>query len=98
MPRTRPPYPAEFKMEAVRLLRAKARTPRQLALELGCSEQTLRNWLRQDELDRGVREDGLTTEERAELVRLRRENRVLQQEKEILRKAAVFFARETDQR
>jgi transposase len=98
MPRTRPPYPAEFKMEAVRLLRAKARTPRQLAVELGCSEQTLRNWLRQDELDRGVREDGLTTEERAELVRLRRENRVLQQEKEILRKAAVFFARETDQR
>jgi len=98
MPRTRPPYPAEFKMEAVRLLRARARTPRQLALELGCSEQTLRNWLRQDELDRCVREDGLTTEERAELVRLRRENRVLQQEKEILRKAAVFFARETDQR
>ncbi len=80
MPRTRPPYPAEFKMEAVRLLRAKARTPRQLAVELGCSEQTLRNWLRQDELDRGVREDGLTSEERAELVRLRRENRVLQQE------------------
>jgi transposase len=98
MPRTRPPYPAEFRMEAVRLLRAKARTPRQLAVELGCSEQTLRNWLRQDELDRGVREDGLTTEERAELVRLRRENRVLQQEKEILKKAAVFFARETDQR
>ena len=98
MPRTRPPYPAEFKIEAVRLLRAKARTPRQLAVELGCSEQTLRNWLRQDELDRGVREDGPTTEERAELVRLRRENRVLQQEKEILRKAAVFFARETDQR
>lgn len=98
MPRTRPPYPAEFKMEAVRLLRAKARTPRQLAVELGCSEQTLRNWLRQDELDRGVREDGLTSEERAELVRLRRENRVLQQEKEILKKAAVFFARETDQR
>ncbi len=85
-------------MEAVRLLRAKARTPRQLAVELGCSEQTLRNWLRQDELDRGVREDGLTTEERAELVRLRRENRVLQQEKEILRKAAVCFARENDQR
>jgi transposase len=98
MPRTRPPYPAEFRMEAVRLLRAKARTPRQLAVELGCSEQTLRNWLRQDQLDRGVREDGLTSEERAELVRLRRENRVLQQEKEILKKAAVFFARETDQR
>ncbi len=98
MPRTRPPYPPEFRLEAVRMLRAGVRSPKQLAAELGCSEQTLRNWLRQDELDRGVREDGLRTEEQAELVRLRRENRVLQQEKEILRKAAVFFARETDQR
>ena len=98
MPKTRPPYPAEFKQEAVRLLRAKARTAKQLAVELGCSEQTLNNWLRQDQRDRGERQDGLTTEERAELVRLRRENKVLQQEKEILRKAAAFFARETDLR
>ena len=98
MPKTRPPYPAEFKQEAVRLLRAKARTPKQLAVELGCSEQTLHNWLRQDQLDRGERQDGLTTEERAELVRLRRENKVLQQEKEILKRAAAFFARETDLR
>ena len=98
MPKTRPPYAVEFKQEAIRLLRAKARTPKQLAVELGCSEQTLRNWLRQDALDRGEREDGLTSAERAELVRLRRENRVLQQEKEILRKAAAFFARETDLR
>ena len=50
MPRTRPPYPPEFRLEAVRLLRAGVRTPRQLAAELGCSEQTLRNWLRQDRL------------------------------------------------
>lgn len=98
MPKTWPPYAVGFKQEAIRLLRAKARTPRQLAVELGCSEQTLRNWLRQDALDRGEREDGLSSAERAELVRLRRENRVLQQEKEILRKAAAFFARETDLR
>ena len=98
MPKTRPPYPAEFKQEAVRLLRSKARTVKQLAVELGCSEQTLNNWLRQDQLDRGERQDGLASEERAELVRLRRENKVLQQEKEILKRAAAFFARETDLR
>ena len=78
------------------MLRAKARTPKQLAAELGCSEQTLHNWLRQDALDRGECQDGLTTEERAELVRLRRENKVLQQEREILKRAAAFFAREID--
>ena len=55
MPRTRPPYPPEFRIEAVRMLRAGCRTPKQLAAELGCSEQTLRNWLRQDEADRGER-------------------------------------------
>ena len=57
MPRTRPPYPPEFRIEAVRMLRSGVRTPRQLAAELGCSEQTLRNWLRQDEADRGERPD-----------------------------------------
>lgn len=60
MPRTRPPYPLEFRLEAVRMLRAGVRTPKQLAEELGCSEQTLRNWWRQDEADRGERDDWLS--------------------------------------
>ena len=57
MARTRPPYPPEFRREAIRLLRAGDRSPKQLAQELGCTEQTLRNWLRQDEADRGERQD-----------------------------------------
>jgi len=96
MPRTRPPYPPEFRIEAVRMLRAGARSPKQLAVELGCSEQTLRNWLRQDEADRGERQDVLTSEERRRLRELERENKVLRQEREILKRAAAFFARETD--
>ena len=94
MPRTRPPYPSEFRIEAVRMLRAGVRSPKQLAVELGCSEQTLRNWL--DEADRGERQDVLTTEERRRLRELERENKVLRQEREILKRAAAFFARETD--
>jgi transposase len=96
MPRTRPPYPPEFRREAIGLMRSGVRTPRQLAEELGCSAQTLRNWLRQDEADRGEREDVLSTDERARLRELERENRVLRQEREILKRAAAFFARETD--
>src|SRR6266550_3767937 len=57
MPRTRAPYPPEFRVEAVRMLRAGVRSSRQLAAELGCSEQTLRNWWRQDEADRGDRDE-----------------------------------------
>jgi transposase len=78
------------------MLRAGVRTPRQLAAELGCSEQTLRNWLRQDEADRGERQDVLSSEERRRLRELERENKVLRQEREILKRAAAFFARETD--
>src|SRR5215471_16828482 len=96
MPRTRPPYPPEFRLEAVRMLRSGVRTPRQLAAELGCSEQTLRNWLRRDEADRGERQDVLTSEERRRLRELERENKVLRQEREILKRAAAFFAREID--
>ena len=75
MPRTRPPYPSEFRIEAVGMLRAGVRAPRQLAAELGCSEQTLRDWLGRDEADRGERQDVLTSEERQRLRGLERETR-----------------------
>ena len=94
MPRGRPPYSPEFRAEAVRLIREGSRKPNELSRELGCAEETLRQWLRQADLDKGRRQDGLTTDEREELRRLRREVRVLQQEREILKKAAAFFANE----
>ncbi len=89
MSRSHPPYPPEFRTEAVRLVRSGGRTPEQLARDLGWSAQAIRNWVRQADLDEGRRHDGLTTAERAELVRLRRENRVLREERQILRKVAM---------
>jgi len=97
VPRTRPAYPEEFRREAVQLLLA-GRTPRELAESLGVSEQTLRNWRRQAQLDRGARDDGLTSDEREELRRLRRENVRLTQERDLLKRAAAFFARGTETR
>ena len=97
VPKTRPAYPAEFRHEAVQMLRA-GRTPRELAESLGVSEQTLRNWRRQDQRDRHERDDGLTTDERDELRRLRRENARLKQERDLLKRAAAFFAAETETR
>lgn len=97
MPKTRPAYPPEFRREAVQMLRA-GRTPRELAQSLGVSEQTLRNWRRQDQVDRLERDDGLTTDERDELRRLRRENARLKQERDLLKRAAAFFAAETETR
>jgi transposase len=92
MPST-PPYPESFRREAVRLLRTSGRSVPRLAREVGCSPQLLRNKSRRLEVDEGQAE-GLTSDEREELRRLRREVRTLTQEREILRKAAAFFARQ----
>jgi len=89
-----PQYPLEYRQQIVELVRA-GRSPKALAQEFEPSEQTIRNWVKQAELDTGQRTDGLTTEERTELRQLRRENRQLKLEREILKKAAAWFARET---
>ena len=90
-------YSAELQQELVRLVRA-GRTPEQLAAEFEPSAQAIRNWVRQAELDEGTRTDGLKTEEREELARLRRENARLKEEREILSKAAAWFAQETEKK
>lgn len=97
MPRSRPPYPPEFRAEAVRLVRASEEPIPKIAKELGVSAQTLRNWVFQAGVDAGEVE-GLKTDERARLRELERENRRLREEREILKKAAAFFATETERR
>jgi transposase len=97
VPKTRPAYPPEFRREAVQMLRG-GRTPRELAASLGVSEQTLRNWRRQDQADRHERDDVVTSDEREELRRLRRENARLKQERDLLKRAAAYFAAENEPR
>ena len=94
MGKTKPPYPPEFRAEAVRLARSSGRPLSEIARDLGCSLESLRHWVKQTRIDVGEVE-GLTSDEREELRRLRRENRILREEREILKKAA-FFARESD--
>ena len=95
MPRTSAPYPPAFKAEAVRLVQSGEKSIAVIARDLGIAGQTLRGWVQQAEVDTGARE-GLTTSERVELAQLRRENRILKQERDILKKAAAFFAKESD--
>ncbi len=93
MPRTRPPYPTEFKAEAVKLARSSEKPLSEVAGDLGVSSESLRNWMKQEQIDAGER-NGASTDEREELRRLRKENKVLKEEREVLRKATAFFASE----
>jgi transposase len=93
MPRSKPPYPAEYRARIVELARS-GRTIRSLAKEFGVTDTTIRNWLRQADLDQGRRTDGLTSDEKKELSQLRRENARLREERDILKKAATWFAQE----
>jgi transposase-like protein len=94
MPKTRPAYAPESRRKSLDLIQA-GRTPGSLAQEYEVTETSIRNWVRQADLDAGRRTDGLTTEERDELNRLRREVKALREEREILKKAAAWFAQET---
>ena|SRR5512134_52253 len=95
MPKSHAPYPQEYRQQILELARA-GRSAEELAKEFEPTAQCIRNWIKQDEVDRGKRQDGLTSEERSELIHLRRENKQLKLEREILAKAAAWFARETD--
>ncbi len=94
MSNMRPPYPPEFREQMVELVRS-GRSPEELAREFEPSAQAIRNWVNQTDRNEGRGSDGLTSAERDERRRLGRENRRLRQEREILAKAAAWFARET---
>jgi transposase len=94
MSKSRPPYPAEFRRKLIALVRA-GRSPDELAKQFEPSAQTIRNWLAQADRDEGKRTDGVSSAEREELSKLRREVRQLKLEREILAKATAWFARES---
>jgi len=98
VPRTRPPFPPEFRREAVELMRVTDKSLPQLSKDLGVSQQTLRNWRRQAQVDQQGERDGLTRVEREEIRELRKRLRTAEMEREVLRKAAAFFARESEGR
>ena len=91
MPRAHPP---EFRQRAVELARLREKPVGRIALDLGISDSCLRGWLKQADIDEGRRDDGLSTAEREELVKLRRELRVAKMEIEILKRASAYFAQE----
>jgi transposase len=95
MARTRPPYAPEFRQQLIELVRS-GRTAEELSREYEPTAQTIHNWVKQADVDAGIRSDGLTTEERSELRRVKRENKQLRMEREILKKAAAWFARESN--
>ena len=90
-------YSTELQEQLVRMVRG-GRTPQELSREFEPSAQAIRNWVKQADIDAGKRTDGLKTEEREELARLRRENARLKEEREILSKAAAWFAQETEKK
>ena len=95
MPKSHVPYAEEFRQQILGLVRA-GRSPEQLAQEFEPTAQTIRNWIRQSELDHGQRQEGLSSDEKAEIARLRKENKRLRLERDILSKAAAWFAQETN--
>jgi transposase len=95
--RGRRPYPPEFKREAVELYRRSNKGLQKIADELGIAHESLRSWNKQYDIDQG-RAEGLSSDERAELLRLRRDVKRLEQERDLLKRAAAFFAKETETR
>lgn len=94
MPKSKPPYPPDFRARVIDLVRS-GRTVGSLSREFNVSEQSIRVWVKQADLDAGRRQDGLTTDERQELARLRKDVARLREERDILEKAAAWFAQES---
>ena len=97
MPMSRPPYPEEFRREGVQMVRS-GRKVRDVGASLGVTEQSLRTWVKQDQLNRRERDDELRSKEHQELRERRRQVKRLEQERDLLKRAAAFFARETETR